>query len=321
MGSNTEQTFLTTVRREGILPEGSSVVAAVSGGGDSVGLLRLLHQFRSHMNWELSVLHIDHRLRPDSGDDACFVCDLAEELELHYSCVTPEPPERGSTEGEWSRIRHSVYCSLSREKEYLLAVGHTASDRAETLLMRLIEGSGLRGLGGMDYFGRGPVRRPLLDLTGREVRDYLGNLGQRWLEDSTNMDTSILRNRIRLEVMPHIEGIRPGAELGLARAAAGLADWRKAAFGSVDEIIAGLEDTSHRISRLVFSGIPAAFRLAVLWELSGRPRTGRLELEKTDIWLSGGGCGEKNLPGGYVLTAHPESIVITVDPGSDNVRK
>ncbi len=310
---NVERIFIATVQREGLLPRGGSVLAAVSGGGDSVALLHLLQRFENHMDWSISVLHIDHDIRESSGADACFVCDLATDLGLEYTLRKPQPPEGGSLEGEWSRIRHRIYEEEAAKGKYLVAVGHTASDRAETLLMRLIEGSGLRGLGGMDYVGRGPVRRPLLDVTGREAREYLESIGQQWLEDPTNMDPSILRNRIRLEVMPHIEGVQPGAGLGLARAAAGLSDWRRAAFEAVEEAVrltSSGPGESVCVSRAQFRALPHALRLGMLWELSGRPRKGRFELDKTERWLSTGGCGSRDMPGGSVLTADPEEFRI-----------
>jgi tRNA(Ile)-lysidine synthase len=320
MDRNIEAVFIETVQREAILPEGSRIAAAVSGGGDSMAMLMLLKRFSGHMNWELSVLHIDHRLRRSSGEDACFVCDAAEALELDYTCVKPDPPDGGSIEGEWSRIRHRVYEEHAQLHDALVAVGHTASDRAETLLMRLMEGSGLRGLGGMDYRGRGPVRRPLLDVTATETRAYLQAAGQKWLEDPSNSDPSILRNRIRLEIMPHIEGIRQGAELGLARAAAGLSDWRRTVFRVVDETVekAGVRSgDSVRVDRKEFLSLPAALRLGLLWELSGRPRKGRLELEKTEKWLCEGGCGTRDMPGGAVLVSDPDGFTVEGAGGRD----
>jgi len=311
MGRDVEKVFIETVRREALFPGGSRVIAAVSGGGDSLALLRLLARFSNHMDWTLSVLHVDHRLREGSGEDACFVCSLAEEMGLPFRLLEPEGPDGGSAEGEWSRIRQAVYEEEAAREGGLIAVGHTASDRAETLLMRLMEGSGLRGLGGMDYRGRGPVRRPLLDLTSGETRGYLESLGQRWLEDPSNLDTAMLRNRVRLEVMPRLEGVYPGAVLGLARAAAGLSDWRRTAFDAVEEAAAGLTGSdggAGRLDRGEFEALPGAVRRALLWELAGRPRKGRLELEKTEKWLSSGGRGSRDLPGGTVLEADREEI-------------
>lgn len=303
-----ENAFIETVKLRGLLPEGSDILAAVSGGSDSVALLRLLNQFAYHMDWKLTVLHIDHQARPESGEDAVFVKDLADEMNLKCIASAISPPESGSPEGYFSAERNRIYYEYASEN-VLVTTGHTASDRAETLLMRLLEGAGLRGLGGMDYFGRGTVRRPLLDFTRGELREYLETIGQNWIEDPTNKEDSFLRNRIRHKVIPVLESISQGSTCAIARSSANLSQWRDIADSiiddSLDELLDG--DTFHREQYIV---LPRAVRLGILWAVSGRSRSGKLEFEKTDKWILGNKNGYHTLPGGMRITAEGDRIHI-----------
>jgi tRNA(Ile)-lysidine synthase len=303
-----ENTFIASVKLRDLLPCGSEILAAVSGGSDSVALLQLLHRFANHMNWELAVLHIDHRSRPESSEDAVFVKNLAEGLDLHCNVEEISSPVSGSIEGFFSAERNRIYSEYSSENS-LVATGHTASDRAETLVMRLLEGSGLRGLGGMDYFGRGPVRRPLLDFSRSELRKYLDTIEQSWIEDPTNQEDSFLRNRIRHRIMPVLESISPGCTGAIARSSANLSQWRDVTTGIIDDSLDKLLDgDTFQIDKYLI--LPRAVRLGILWAVSGRPRGGKLELEKTDRWILGKKEGFHILPGGTKITAEGGMIRI-----------
>ncbi|MCK4806720.1 MAG: tRNA lysidine(34) synthetase TilS [Candidatus Aegiribacteria sp.] len=303
-----ESNFIETVKLRSLLPEGSDILAAVSGGSDSVALLQLLHRFADYMDWKLAVLHINHRARPESGEDAIFVRDLAVGIGLHCNIEGISPPGSGSAEGYFSAERNRIYREYASER-IIVTTGHTASDRAETLIMRLLEGSGLRGLGGMDYFGRGSVRRPLLDFTRRELREYLEALGQNWIEDPTNKENSFLRNRIRHRVIPLLESISPGSTCAIARSSANLSQWRDIADSIIDDSLDELldEDTFRREKYLI---LPRAVRLGILWAVSGRPRGGKREIEKTDRWILGKKDGYHILPGGTRITAEGDNIHI-----------
>lgn len=313
-----ENAFIETVKLRDLLPEGSEILAAVSGGSDSVALLRLLLQFADYMDWKLSVLHIDHHARPESGKDAAFVSDIADAMGLNCGIKELSPPGSGSPEGYFSAERNRIYSEYASEN-VLVTTGHTASDRAETLLMRLLEGAGLRGLGGMDYFGKGPVRRPLLDFTRAELREYLEAIGQKWIEDPTNQEDSFLRNRIRHKVIPVLESISPESTYAIARSSANLSQWRDIAdsiiYDSLDEILEG--DT---LEKEQYQVLPRAVRLGILWAVSGRPRGGKLEFEKTDKWILGNRDGYHILPGGTKITSEKGRIHIqkpTISTGKE----
>ncbi len=305
-----ELRFIDTVKREGLLPRGHSVIAAVSGGADSICLLDMLLRFRRHMAWKLSVLHVDHSYRKASVSDASFVEDMAKAAGLPF--ILRKLPVRGrssSPEADFSTARQIIYEEAAGDG--LVAVGHTASDRAETLLMRLVEGAGLRGLGGMDYFGVGPVRRPLLDMTARETRAYLRERGEVWIEDETNSDPGFLRNRIRRDILEPLEDALPGVSRRIASSSASLGSWRRVAEGLTTAAVGRLGGEGNVLDRRVFVRYEKALRQSVLWELCGRPRSGSAEIDKTDAWLLAGGCGERLLPGGAVLTAGPETLLFS----------
>lgn len=305
---NPERTFIETVRTRRLLPKGSRVWAAVSGGSDSVALLRLLMQFANHMKWDLSILHIDHGARSDSADDAAFVEELAVRLELPFQLRRIPPPGSGSLEAYFSSNREAIYNEIAEGSD-LVATGHTASDRAETLILRLLEGSGLRGLGGMDYFGRGPVIRPLLDLSRHDLEEYLSTIDQSWIEDPSNTEDVFLRNRIRHTVMPVLESLSPGCSYALGRSSANLSQWRDVIDNMIEESIEELVSGDKFIIEQ-YLNYPRAVRLGILWVLSGRPRSGREEIEKTDRWLSDRKSGFHLLPGGLRITVDESGVLI-----------
>lgn len=316
MKSPLELRFISTVKREGILPPGSSVTAAVSGGADSVCMLHLLLRFRRHMSWNLSVLHIDHSYRKSSRADAEFVRSLASSSGLPFILRRlPSRVRRNSPEADFSAARQAVYSEVAGDG--LVAVAHTASDRAETLLMRLLEGSGLRGLGGMDYFGIGPVRRPMLDLTAPEIRHHLEARGFAWVEDETNAGGAFLRNRIRHGILEPLESDFPGVSRSIASSSANLGSWRRVAEGLTLAALGQLSPpgSPEGLGRQAFQRFEKALRLSMMWEICGRPRGGAAELEKADSWIQTGGEGEKLLPGGTVLSAGRDLLVFTKREG------
>lgn len=306
MSRSIENTFIETVQSRALLPKGTIVTAAVSGGADSVLLLILLNKFKHHMNWNLSVLHIDHGIRENSHIDAEFVQLLAQELAIPFQLKSIKAGVSSLSEGFLSSQRQKVYIEVAEDNR-LIAVGHTASDRAETLLMRLMEGAGLRGLGGMDYVGIGPVRRPLLDITREQVREYLEENAITWLEDPTNNDNSILRNSVRNIIFPCIESVKPGCITGFSRASSGLSAWRDYLDGIIEEQLKKLVEDS-TFDRDKYLALSEVIRLSILWDISGRPRGGRFELEKTDRWIGSGENGFHDLPGGVRLVIQDRKI-------------
>lgn len=185
------------IPRYSMLPQSGPVGVAVSGGADSVALLHILHRF-----WkELVVLHVNHHLRGDESDgDEAFVRELAQSLGLEI-IVEHAIPGAGNLEQEARRARREFFlrCGLKR-----IALGHTRSDQAETVLFRLLRGSGLTGLAGMRYVTEEGFIRPLLTTSREEVRRWAREQGLTWREDSSNADLTFSRNRLRHETLPEL---------------------------------------------------------------------------------------------------------------------
>ena len=170
--------------------------------------------------------------------------------------------------------------------------------------MRLFEGAGLRGLGGMDYKGVGPVRRPMLDLQGQEIRSWLNEKNYSWIQDITNRDTDISRNRLRLEVMPVIAEHFPEAVSGICRSGGLLSGWR--------DLQSQLSDfaVDDSIQRDELLAVPDILGTMILWNMAGKPRNGYTEICKIWKWLDRGGRGKHILPGGKRLVAEDDLVFV-----------
>ncbi|MDI6873114.1 tRNA lysidine(34) synthetase TilS [Candidatus Solincola sp.] len=217
-----------TVRRWGMLSPGDLVVVAVSGGVDSLVLLDVLAQIAPLEGISLRVFHVDHGLRPDSAREAEHVERAARGYGLSFRSVrveveAPGPgglsPEEAAREARYRAYEEELAKSGARR----LATGHTADDRVETLLLRLFTGAGPRGLAGIPPV-RGPYIRPLCLLWREEIERYARFLPFPPMEDPTNRDTSIPRNRIRHVVIPFLEENFPGARKVLLREAEALGE-------------------------------------------------------------------------------------------------
>lgn len=190
---------------------GERVAVAVSGGLDSVVLLDVLQRTARAHGGALEVVTVDHRARPGSGADADFVWGLAVARGLPVSRV--DLPPMPATEAAWREAR---YAALDRVATDVVALGHHGDDLAETVLMQLVRGIGPGALAPMGW-RRGRYVRPLLGATRAELAAYAAASGLTWREDPTNTDGR-LRSRLRHEVLPLLEQIRPGAAAGIARA-------------------------------------------------------------------------------------------------------
>ncbi|HEY2931008.1 MAG TPA: tRNA lysidine(34) synthetase TilS [Acidobacteriota bacterium] len=199
--------ILNTIRRHKLLKPGDRVLLAVSGGADSVALLRVMCDLRRDLGLVLSVAHLDHKIRPRSNEDAEFVRDLSSSRELPFFSAEADIPailarSGGNLEQVARRRRIAFLQATARKGRFQrIATGHTLDDQAETVLMKLLRGSGATGLGGIAP-RKGRWIRPLIETARSDILDYLGGLAQGFCDDATNRDSNYMRNRIRHELLP-----------------------------------------------------------------------------------------------------------------------
>ncbi|WP_084759824.1 tRNA lysidine(34) synthetase TilS [Zavarzinella formosa] len=218
-------------------------VLAVSGGADSVAMRRAFRE----LPWAggISIAHFNHQLREKESDaDAAFVNQLAGEQFCHHGTADVRAIATATgenLEAAARRLRYDFLAQVAKENNARwVATAHTADDQAETVLHRMIRGSGIRGLRGI-----APARplvegvqlvRPMLGLTRADVLDYLRTTGQSWREDATNQDTAYTRNRIRHELLPLLKTFNPHLSEALGR----LASQAQEVYAEVDQRIGEL---------------------------------------------------------------------------------
>ncbi len=220
---------------------GRGLLVAVSGGLDSVCLLRVLAGLAARGAGRIEVAHVDHGLRPGSGDDAAFCRDLARELGCPFHLrALRGAGARGNLQA-WARRERRAFLeeTLAARRLGAVALGHHGDDQVETVLFRLIRGAGPRGLAGMREHDP-PYVRPLLRVRRRELEALAREQGWRWREDPTNRTARFARNRIRRELVPLLRSIHPGAERSILRAAGLLEDDDRALSGLAREALWGL---------------------------------------------------------------------------------
>lgn len=205
---------LASIQAHRLLSAKDRVVVAVSGGADSVALLHLLIHLPRSLRLSLHVAHVDHALRPESADDAVFVRTLADRWGVPCTVERRDVQQRCASEG-WSledgarRVRYECLREIAQcYSARRLAVAHTADDQAETVLLRLLRGSGLLGLAAMPpqrLLGNVGLIRPLLSVWRADLLAYLRQMRVSFREDPTNRDVRFVRNRIRHELLPLLE--------------------------------------------------------------------------------------------------------------------
>src|ERR1051326_4263187 len=199
-------------RKHGMIRPGDRVGVAVSGGADSVALLRALVELRGELGCVLVVVHFNHKIRAEADSDAEFVRQLAEKCGLEFFCGERDAKEfararRVSLETAARELRYAWFRELGLDK---IATAHTLDDQAETVLMKLLRGAGTTGLSGIwpqvrkqrAGGGKQKIIRPMLGGRRREVDEYLRSIGKKWREDASNRDVKHTQNKIRHELLP-----------------------------------------------------------------------------------------------------------------------
>jgi tRNA(Ile)-lysidine synthase len=207
----------------------NKVLAAVSGGADSVVLLDLLCGLKKSLGFTLAVAHLNHQIRQSAAErDADFVESLAAKYGLPFHLGVKNVPALAkqsglSLEDAGRRARYEFFCQEARLHQYdTLALAHHADDQAETILFRLLRGAAAKGLSGIAPERREQgVRlvRPLLQATKQEILEYAAAHALTFQEDETNANIAYTRNKLRLEILPRLKEINPNYQEGLRRTA------------------------------------------------------------------------------------------------------
>lgn len=198
--------LLKFIREQDMIAPGDTVVCAVSGGADSVALLFAFYLWKDKLGITLEAAHFNHHLRGEESDrDEAFVRGLCDryDVPLHVGSAEVKPGKKG-LEAAARDTRYTFLRSLNGK----IATAHTADDNAETVLMHLIRGTGLKGLGGITPI-HGNIIRPMLNVTRRDVEEFLKEWCLSHIEDSSNETDAFLRNRIRHHVMPLLTAENP----------------------------------------------------------------------------------------------------------------
>lgn len=212
----------TTITRWRMLARGDRVLLAVSGGPDSTALVEVFAELAAGDRFELDVAHFNHALRGRESDrDQHLVEELCARLGIPCHVERATDPDDSSNVEERARlVRYEFLLRKARELRCRrVATGHTVDDQAETVVMRLLRGSGLDGLAGIRAVRGDGVVRPLIEQQRREILAYLEHRGVSYATDSTNADRRFLRSRVRYEVMPVLAQLNPAVNQALARAA------------------------------------------------------------------------------------------------------
>lgn len=322
------------LERHALVRPGERVVVALSGGPDSTALLHLLWRLRADFDLTLIAATLDHGLR-DTERDRRWARELCQELGVPLRLGrVPRGALRGrpgGIEAAARRARYAFLKSVAREEGAgRIAVAHTADDQAETVLMRLLRGAGPAGLAGMAPRRPDGVIRPLLSVWRSEVAAYLAAQNLKAVDDPTNADLRLLRNRIRRQVLPFLSRLNPGLPGNLVRLATLLREEEEflgeaaaQAWERVARPLAvpppGGRGEGFRISRRGLAGLPTALRRRVTRiACAGLGREG-LPFEHAErlieLAVSGRTGARLDLPGRLVAEVDAESLYLYQRPG------
>ena len=300
------------------------MLVALSGGSDSVALTHLLVELAAYNEFQVAGLaHLNHQLRPSAARDEAFCRDFASRVGLGILVESADVQSfarqaRKSLEDAARRLRYEF---LERAAAHFgadrIAVGHTQDDQAETFLMKLMRGAGLTGLAGI-YPSRGQVVRPLLDVSRADLRVYLEAKGERWVDDETNEDVHLFRNRVRHGVLPELDRAAGGATRpNIARAAALIredAQWLdRLGFEWSERVVVQGESGLELDARVLGEAPPPVRRrvlLQALRRVAGEREIGQEHVEAVLALLEGGQGGPVDVPGSRVELRRGKLVLI-----------
>jgi len=196
---------------QSLIPRGSRIAVAFSGGPDSTFLLLALKALENKYDWNIVAVHVDHVIRNESSAEAVRASEIARQLGADFELLRVGVPHKTGQSFE-ALARERRYAVLNKAADRLqcdvIALGHTRDDNIETVVMNIMRGCYIRGLAGMPY-RRGKLVRPLLDLGKQEIKKFLDSHDVNYIIDPSNSDMTLLRNRTRRELLPFLRLVNP----------------------------------------------------------------------------------------------------------------
>jgi tRNA(Ile)-lysidine synthase len=292
-----------TIEERELIPRGARVLCACSGGPDSAAMLFVLARLAPEMSFELEAASVDHGLRAEAAHDVAIAAQQAAELGVRFHALKVEVDRRPSLQAQAREARYQALLRLAREQSAVrVAVGHTRDDQAETVLLRLIRGTGLHGLGAIDPHREDGVIRPLIDCDRADVHQLARERFGEIAADAGNSDLRFERVRIRAHVMPLLLAENPQITRHLCALADEARDYRAPLEAAVrtllEEAGAGAPPKALRIS--VLAERPASLRRETLraWlQIHGATPVSRAHVEEVNhavrvrrghVWLANG---------------------------------
>ena len=330
-----------TLSEQNLLQKGAGVIVGVSGGPDSMALLHVLAALKEELHLTLTAVYVDHGLRPDETEqEKALVREQAGLLKAGFKAGTVAVKEYAwqhgmSIEHAARVLRYDFLDTVAEETAAnRIAVAHTADDQAEEVLLRLIRGTGRKGLSGMNVVREGKIIRPFLTLPKTDLIEYLNHENIPFLEDSSNKERIYLRNRVRLDLIPHLaEHYNPNISTTLRQTAAILQDEELFLEDVVDEALKTIiiEEKNRSFDQhpecpeiildvTAFNESPRAIQRrlleSVFWKMEQSPRFRQIEQvlhlaeageNGTVVHLAGGLRATKEMTG--IVFSYPQGMV------------
>ena len=203
---------LSTINKHNLIQKGDKIVLGLSGGPDSVCLLHVLNRLKKDFNIEIYAAHLNHQIRGiEAQKDALYVSKLCEDMGIIFFVKSINVPKYCENEGlsleEGARkLRYEMFYEIKDKiKANNIAIGHNLNDQAETVMMRIMRGTGLKGLKGIDYIRDNCIIRPILDVERNEIEEYCEAYNLNPRIDKTNLENIYTRNKIRLDLLPYMK--------------------------------------------------------------------------------------------------------------------
>lgn len=323
-----------TISRYSMLEYGNRVLVAVSGGPDSVVLLDVLDQLKDAFSLDLVVAHFDHSLRPNDDErETRFVASLAVSKNLPFETQKALSPPGKNVMSLEEAARERRYEFLGHAKKthgaQKIALGHTLDDQAETVIMRLLRGSGPAGLSGIPPVRNHDIIRPLIEVTRREIEGYITRQKLQHITDPSNLEKHHLRNRIRLDLLPQLKTYQPRIVEILGQTAGIMRDETRWMETEAEEWIKGhvevFETGKHSVPLKAFGELVAALQNQVIRQIikrveGGLRRISVRHIEAIKRLMQGRPQASLDLPHSVLVKRTYETLTFGKNEGEQNAK-